>query len=243
MKRSTLLVVGCAFASVLLFAACGGGGTETSSSISKSVKLKDFPENATLGKLPGIFCQYLQMDSVIRASYNPEYNELKEKSKKAMKAGNEKDWNKYEAKIDELLEKEKADKKKNEEDMLSAIGKEKENLIGKKIPFEVEEGAWFEMTDLVVSDITEKGNLMVKGTFKLAVDEKKLRTIFGGKYTINGDCLDSNGNTICPSGYVYESFTGDKTLGSTETYETEIPMPFSISKAMLNFDKIRFKKR
>ena len=118
-----------------------------------------------------------------------------------------------------------------------------DNLIGKKIPFEVEEGAWFEMTDLVVSDITEKGNLMVKGTFKLAVDEKKLRTIFGGKYTINGDCLDSNGNTICPSGYVYESFTGDKTLGSTETYETEIPMPFSISKAMLNFDKIWFKKR
>ena len=243
MKRSTLFVAGCAIAAVLLFAACGGGGTETSSSTSKSVKLKEFPENVTLGKLPGIFCQYLQMDSVIRASYNPEYDELKEKSRKAMKAGNEKEWNKYEAKIDDLLEKENADKKKNEEDMLSAIGKEKENLIGRKIPYEVEEGAWFEMTDLFISDVTEKGNLMVTGSFKLAVDEKKLRTIFGGKYTINGECLDSQGNKICPSGYVYESFKGDKSLGSTETFVMEIPMPFSISKAMLNFDKIWFKKR
>ena len=238
MKRSTLFVAGCAIASILFFASCGGG-SDTSSEI-WSVKLKDFPENATLGKLPGIFCHYLQMDSVIRAGYNPEYEELKEKSKKAMKAGSEKDWNKYEAKIDELLEKEKADKKRNKEEMLSAIEKEKENLIGRKIPFEVEEGAWFEIADLYISDITEEGNLKVTGTIKVATE--KATVWLGNKYSINGNCLDSKGNVICPSGYVYESFTGDKSIGSTETYVTEVPMPFSISKAMLDFDKMTFKK-
>jgi ABC-type antimicrobial peptide transport system permease subunit len=177
MKRSILLIAGCAIASILLFAACGGGGTASFSSI----KVKDFPENEVFGKVPVIFRQTWIKDSIIQEIYQAERDRIREKSN-------------YDELDDKLTKDRKLAEQKVGEELETVIENEKAKLIGKKVPFELEEGAWYEITDLYVSDLVPDG-IRLTGSFKV-VDETQARKSFDKYYypMIYFVYLDSKGN-------------------------------------------------
>ena len=178
-KRNLFVTMFCAgvFATALLLTSCGGGGTASFSSI----KVKDFPENEVFGKVPVIYRQTWIKDSIIGEIYQAERDRIREKSN-------------YDELDDKLTKDKKLAEQKVGEELETVIENEKAKLIGKKVPFEMEEGAWYEITDLYVSDLFSDG-IRLTGSFKV-VDETQARKSFDKYYypTINFVYLDSKGN-------------------------------------------------
>lgn len=229
MKRSLLFVAGCAMACVLLFAACGGGGTSSSSS---SVKIKDYPENAIFGKIPGIICQFYEKDSIFDSQYDKEREKIEEK---AYKTKSESEIMKLYEESEKLRDERDAKVEKAREEKNAAIEQEKAALIGKSIPFEMEDGAWYEITDLVITDVNSDGTALITGTFKV-INEDRVKRAFFSYPSIYCSCLDSQGNEICQYCNSNTVEKGDENL----VFKTGFSLFRDSGKAFLDFAKVRF---
>ena len=229
MKRSTLLVAGCAIASILLFAACGDGGTSSSSS---SVKIKDYPENVIFGKIPGIICQFYEKDSIYDSQYDMERQKIEEK---VYKTKSQDDILKLYEEDEKLRDERDAKLNQAREEKSAAIEKEKAALIGKSIPFEMEEGTWYEITDLVITDVNSDGTALITGTFKV-INEDRVKRAFFSYPSIYCSCLDSQGNEICDYCNSNTVEKGDENL----VFKTGFSLFRDSGKAFLDFAKVRF---
>lgn len=227
MKRSILLIAGCAIASVLLFAACGGGGNSK-----PSLNVKSFPENEILGNAPNILFQFCQKDSIISNYYD---NELREIRNKAEKVESQTELKKLYEKYDLLEAEEEAELDKLWDEKEAAIEKEKAKLIGKKIPFEIEEGTWYEITDLTVDNF-EKGYVSIIGTIKVIDEEQVNKPNMYYYPVISFSCLDSQGNEV------YKSCNRNQLSKREENlvFNSGFDLRHDTGRAFLDFAKIRF---
>ena len=158
--------------SVMILASCGGGSAG-----------KKLANNEFLGNLPNLMYQKAFTDSVNKAKYNAEMKKLD--GKKAS------DWEKG-AKISK-----KYKARDNEDDAKyeAEIEKIKQTLIGKNIPFEVEEGTGYEILSCKISDV-KTDRIYVEFEAKVTDVNK----VFPSKYSksLSGTPLsiDKNGKQI-----------------------------------------------
>ncbi len=119
-----------AVAIIATMASCGGG----------SGSGKKLAKNDVLGDMPNVVYQHFQVDSIIDADEKEAYKGIKSEKDfgKAMK---------IKAKFDEREEKEDAQFKAN-------IEKIKAELVGKDIPYEVENNVGYEIMSCKVSTST-----------------------------------------------------------------------------------------
>ena len=227
MKRSTLLVAGCAIASILLFAACGGGGTSK-----PSLNVKSYPENEVLGNAPNILFQFCQKDSIISNYYD---NELREIRDEAEKVESESKLKKLYEKYDLLDAEEEAELDKLWDEKEAAIEKEKAKLIGKEIPFEIEEGTWYDITDLTITNF-EKGYVSIVGTIKVKDEEQVNKPNMYYYPIIPFICLDSQGNEIYKNCNSNQNSKRDENL----VFKSGFDLRHDTGRAFLDFAKIRF---
>lgn len=225
---ATLFCVGI-FATSLILTSCGGGGTSSSSS---SVKIKDYPENEIFGKIPGILCQYFEKDSIFESQYDKEREKIEEK---AYKAKNQDEILKLYEESEKLSDERDNKVEKAREEKSAAIEKEKAALIGKSIPFEMEEGTWYEITNLVITDVNSDGTALITGTFKV-INEERVKKAFFSYPSIYCSCLDSQGNVICEYCNSNTVEKGDANL----VFKTGFSLFRDSGKAFLDFAKVRF---
>ena len=223
-KRNLFATMFCAgiFATALLLTSCGGGGTASFSSI----KVKDFPENEVFGKVPVIYRQTWIKDSIIGEIYQAERDRIREKSN-------------YDELDDKLTKDRKLAEQKVGEELETVIENEKAKLIGKKVPFEIEEGAWYEITDLYVSDLFTDG-IRLTGSFKV-VDETQAKKSFDKYYypMIYFVYLDSKGNESSDLGVDL----GYRKADDTNFIITLTRYTPDHCRTLLDFSKIKFVKK
>lgn len=84
----------------------------------------------------------------------------------------------------------------------------------------MEDGLWYEVTDLEISDISNYGSPTIACTFKL-IDESLSKKIFRD-YHVDFELLDSKGNVLDKQGSGYQRLNGDRSVGSIESFETRL---------------------
>jgi len=110
-------------------------------------------------------------------------------------------------------------------------------LIGKNIPYEVEDGAPFEITSCKIVKLFENGGLHYEIELKIT-DAKVIKTNWSNEYWIYCDYIDKDGNKFDGSGCGVIMSKQEKVDGATFTHQE--PMSFSSPENYVNFAKIRF---
>jgi len=201
--------------SAMMMISCGGG--------SGSVSSKKLAGNEVFGDLPNLVYQKHFSDSVLKVEQKAELGKLNPKSKS--------DWEKG-SKIKEKFEtREREEKAKYE----AEIEKIKQQLVGKEIPFEVEEGAGFEITSCKISDVSRYGTVSIDCEAKITDVATVKFSPFSTVLKLEMLAIDKNGNQIIKDDMCHVSFPkvengaiGKKTAG------------FYISKEFADFAKVKF---
>ena len=236
-KRNFFATMFCAgvFATALLLTSCGGG----EGGGKNNVKIEKFPKNEILGNMVNIVNEHYVLDSINKA----EFKELKNK----YDVKNEKEYEKYKEQYTKLTEK----KEELNADYLSAVEAEKVNLIGKSIPFEMEDDLGYEVTELKIVDVSKYGGFKMSVTAKLTDPNKE---ILVGSSRVNLYChlqfIDKNGNIIKNGdeniGHVFEVSLPDKNPGAVGTAESLEDIGWHsgrFAKNFANLSKVRFVKK
>jgi hypothetical protein len=205
-------------AMVAMMASCGGSGSSG----------KKLASNEFLGDLPNLVYQKGYSDSVLNANEKAEMDKL-DGSKKS-------DWEKA-AKIDDKydIKKEEADKKFEAE-----VEKIKPSLVGKDIPFEVEEGIGYEITSCKVSKV-EGSTVYVD--FEVKVTDFKVANIerYGNKLILKWHEIDKEGKLMGSEyGHVYYLELDKKEDGATGKTTQFISISSKEAEKYVNFAKIKF---
>jgi hypothetical protein len=200
--------------SVVMMASCGGG----------SGSGKKLASNEFLGDLPNLVYQYHFADSLIKAERKAERAKLNSKSDAAK-------WDKIKEKLD-------AREKEEKEKLKVAIGKIKPTLIGKDIPFEVEEGAGYKISSCKISDLYETGDAKIEFYVEITDVSKAIPSRYTTKFIGGMENIDRNGNKIGTNGS-FNVEMSSRENGVTAKGETSI---HHISAQHVDFAKIKFKK-
>jgi len=211
----TLAIVGL---SVMMLVSCGNG----SSSV---VSGKKIATNEFLGDLPNLVYQKHFTDSIRISKRSAE----RKKFEGGSKSDREK-WEKVKAKYDAL---EKEDNAKFE----AELEKIKPTLMGRDIPFEVEEGTGYDILSCKIVGVSGNG---VTVEFEVKITDVKvcgppLNNMFTTTISIwtSMQQLDKNGNQIGSDGSVYVDMPGKENgiIGKGE---------YHISAQHADFAKLRF---
>ena len=181
MKKNMCFIVGCAMAVLLLFGACGQNGTPE-----LKLESKEYPKNEIFGNLFGIKYQQYRNDSIIKAWYSDRIDELE-----AEMIGKEVEQTRQQ--YDNLKKKRDEDLNKQYEKSAALFKIENELILGKKIPFEMEEGLGYAVAYLRVNDISDEGYV----NLYCAISVLDSTLTENNRYPIlNCELLDSKGNVI-----------------------------------------------
>lgn len=244
-KKKVFAALFCAgiFATSLILASCGGGG-DSETKTKNEVKFQKSPKNEILGDLVNISGEY----SAKWKTSEDEYEEARQKNMEKYADNSDKREQNY-VKIS-------ADHKERGKQIVAeanaALEKEMAGLIGKDIPFEVEDGLGFEVVECKISEkITKHASSCNRTTLTFyykvkPVDAKiieKLDSMRSGLYK----CLDANGNVLLDSkgneigtNVLGISYNEKKQLKNGETIEKE--GWFVLEPCFANFAKIKFVK-
>ena len=243
-KKKVFATLFCAgiFATSLILASCGGGG-DSETKTKNEVKFQKSPKNEILGDLVNISGEY----SAKWKTSEDEYEEARQKNMEKYADNSDKREQNY-VKIS-------ADHKERGKQIVAeanaALEKEMAGLIGKDIPFEVEDGLGFEVAECKISGITKHATSCNRTTLTFnykvkPVDAKiieELDSMRSGLYK----CLDANENVLLDSkGNEIEtnvlgiSYDEKKQLKNGETIEKE--GWFVLEPCFANFAKIKFVK-
>ena len=243
-KKKVFATLFCAgiFATSLILASCGGGG-DSETKTKNEVKFQKSPKNEILGDLVNISCEYAAKWNASEA----EYEDARQKNKEKYADNSDKREENY--KKISASHKERA--KQIVADANAALEKEMAGLIGKDIPFELEDGLGFEVVECKISKITKHATSCNRTTLTFNYKVKpvdaniieKLDSMRSGLYK----CLDANGNVLLDSkGNEVEtnvlgiSYNEKKQLKNGETIEKE--GWFVLEPCFANFAKIKFVK-
>jgi hypothetical protein len=221
------------FATALLLTSCGGG----EGGGKNNVKIEKFPKNEILGNMVNIVNEHYVLDSIS----DLEIKELKNK----YDVKNEKEYEKYKNEYIKLTEK----AEKLNADYYSAVEAEKVNLIGKSIPFEMEDDFGYEVTECKIVDVNKYGGFKMSINVKLTDPDKAL----AGSRRPNFNCylqyLDKNGNIIQNRdeyiGHLFEVSLPDKNVGTEGTATSWEDIGWHsgrYAKNFANLAKVRFVK-
>ena len=237
-KRNLFAMMFCSgvFATALLLSSCGSGEGEGEN----NVKIEKFPKNEILGNMVNIVNEHFVLDSTNKA----QIKELK--ANVDVKKKDKKEYEKYKEKYIEF----KGKKEKLEADFQSAVESEKVNLIGKSIPFEMEDDLGYEVTECKIVDVNKRGGFMISVTAKLT-DPDKAPLV--GSSPVNLYChfqyIDKDGNNIKIKdkniGNVFEVSLPDKnagTVGTATSLEDIGRHGGRCAKCFANLSKVRFVK-
>lgn len=223
MKKNTLLFIATLLAASF-FVACGGGG-ETSSASSGSAK--KLAKNEILGDMPNaVYQHYLVMEAI-------------DADKKANKidVNSEKDLEKQK----KLNEKYKALKKEEEGKFKAVVEKIKAELVGKEVPFELEEGIGYEVTSCKITNVEGK---TVHVAFEVKITDLQTAHLTATRIPdlIVSSCeLDKTGAQIGNNnGYHIE--LSERAVGATGKASSSIIMNLGNAEQYVDFAKILFKK-
>ena len=243
-KKKVFATLFCAsiFATSLILASCGGGG-DSETKTKNEVKFQKSPKNEILGDLVNISCEYT-------AKWNAsetEYEDARQKNKEKYADNSDKREQNYQ----KISASHKERGKQIIDEANAALEKEMAGLIGKDIPFEVEDGLGFEVVECKISKITKHATSCNRTTLTFnykvkPVDAKiieKLDSMRSGLYK----CLDANENVLLDSkGNEIEtnvlgiSYDEKKQLKNGETIQKE--GWFVLEPCFANFAKIKFVK-
>jgi hypothetical protein len=198
----------------MLMAACGGGGKSGG----------NLPTNDVLGNLPNIKYEKHCADSIRNSEEETAYNDVKDFEQMA--------------KVKEKFKKQ-ADEAKAK--FAEAIQKEKANLVGKAIPFEMEQGAGYEISNLVIKNVESDGSISAECQVKIT-DVAVCTTTRKPELVISFQNCGKDGNPVGGQGMAYVPVSG-KENGATGTYSNFI-IQFSGKDAAkyVDFAKVKFLK-
>lgn len=224
MKNKTFITLstGMVLGIVLLFTACGGGSGSSSSA-------KKLPTHEVFGDILDIANRYHYTDSVREAECVAKIEKLKLKGLSESSV----------QKITALRAQRKQDEKNSKAELEEAIAKEKSNVIGKKVPFEVEEGLGYEVTDFTVVDVEKDGDVSAK--CQLKITDAKAADIIGGKLFIEFDFFDKDGNSMGKKGAAYVKLP-EAADGATASQGILFNTSSNRAKKYVNFAKVKFLK-
>jgi len=212
--------------SAMILVSCGGG----------SGSGKKLATNEFLGDMPNLIYQKAYNDSIRKAEEKTEEKKLEKEyaSKKLDESAYKKGM--------ELYQKFETRKKEEDAKFKAEIEKIKPQLVGKEIPFEMEEGCGYEVSGLKISDLSNAG---VKVEFEVTItDEKAVKIYQWGTLSFYFQVLDKEENPIGKSYYgevrhttiIMSQKNGVTAKGSFYLIDKKD------AKEMVNFAKIKFVK-
>jgi hypothetical protein len=208
-----------AVAIIATLASCGGGSGSGSSSSGKKLAANEF-----LGDFPNLVYQKHYSDSIWAT----------ERGAALEKAGDN------EKKYDKVKETYKAKEKEADAKYAAEVEKMKPSLIGKDIPFEVEEGTGYEIVSCKISDV-EGSRVVIDFELKIT-DPKAAYFQYQGmfdksnpKLITSWNYIDKNGNNMISGHADYIEMT-EKAIGATGNSKDYM----DISPEFVDFAKIKF---
>ena len=212
-----MLIVACG----MFIESCGGGSGNVG---------KDIGKNEYLGNLPNLVYQH----NLINDNRNAEKDAKLEK----LNTGSKSDYEKAVKIAKKFDVRQEEDRKKFE----AEVEKIKTELMGKDIPYEVEEGLGYEVLSCKIVNVDDR--VAVCTEFELKITDAKLAKIKGygepDVYVVVQE-IDKDGNQISDDGGLYVKLSG-KTDGSTGKRENYIYVSWKNAEQMVNFAKIKFVK-
>jgi len=200
----------------MFIASCGGGSSG-----------KKLASNDVLGDLPNLLYQRDVTDSIRKAEERAALEKLNPNKKG--------DWDKA-AKIDAKFD---ARREKEEAAFEAEVAKLKSVLVGKAIPFEMEEGLPYEITSCKIVEVNDGGTLNYEFELKV-LDAKavKAKTNWSNEYYVIGKYLDKDGNEFDgnSSGVKIPKAEDGETFTHVEWFSMPSPAKYA------NFAKIKFVK-
>jgi hypothetical protein len=201
----------------MFFASCGGGSGSSSG--------KKLASNEVFGDLPNAVYQRQYANTVAEKHKNVERDKLDGNNK-----GDQAKWKKIQEKYKKSLD-------ENEAKLAAEVEKIKPTLIGKEIPYEVEEGAPYEITSCKIVEVGQHGYVDYELVLKIT-DAKAIKTNWNDEYYVNSDYVDKAGNRF--SGGSNGVKISKKENGATCTHKGRIL--FDNAERYVDFAKIKFLK-
>jgi hypothetical protein len=210
--------------SAVIMVSCGGGNGSSNAG-------KKLASNEFLGDLPNVVSQWVYKDSVLNAQKYAEREAFKEKN-----AGTKDKSVGQKAK--EMEEKHAAQYKEAKAQFQAEVEKLKPALVGKTLPFEVEEGCGYEVSGLKICDLDESA----KVEFEVKItDEKAIKVYQWGTLDFIFQVLDKDGNIIGKDNTRHTTITMSQKNGETAK-GTFYLVDKADAKEIVNFAKIKFVK-
>lgn len=206
-----------------MFASCGGvNSSEGDKSTGKLSK------NDILGNMPSLVYNKNVQDSIIKAKYKAQMDKLTEYSEKTMK------------KAGEISEKQKVELEEVKTKFQEDITKEKVTIVGNTVPYEVAEGAGYEVTRFVITDIQENGQVVCEFQVRITDFANASTTGFSNpKLIVTWMELDKSGNQIGANNAAYIDVSS-KDNGASGTYKSFITINKKEAFQYVDFAKISF---
>ncbi len=198
----------------MLVASCGNSGGSG----------KKLATNEVLGDLPNLVYQHNYQDSVFKAKADEEQKGLKF-DESGLKAAMEIE-KKYDTKREEANTKFAAD-----------VEKLNSSLAGKAIPYEMEAGLPYEITNCKIVDLDKNGNAHYEIELKIT-DAKAIKPNWNNEYYVIANSLDKDGNEIEGAGVGCTFVIPKAEDGATFTGKSWIG--FSKPEKYVNFAKFKF---
>ena len=166
--------------SAMILASCGGG----------SGSGKKLATNELLGDLPNLVYQKAINDSIRDAKQHAEREKFKEDNSKNFDKSVGMKWKKMEEEFD-------AEQKAANDEVSAEAEKIKPSLVNKALPFEVEEGCGYEVSDLKIIDVDGNWYPSAKVEFEVKItDEKAVKIYQWGTLDFGFHLLDKDGNLL-----------------------------------------------
>lgn len=222
MKNIKLIfsVVSLAVLFAFFLTSCKGDGEASSS--------KGLNKNEVIGNIPSIIYQFQQKDSVLDAKSQADFDKIKEKAD--------------EKKIKVLYEKYQKQKEALAQEKESIIEKEKSVLVGKQIPYEMEEALGFEVTNFVIKDIDKDGQ--IEAEFEVKLTNPSIAQLMGYSTTelVVSTVYVNKSDEVFGSPSAFYVPLDSKEIGATGTYKSYIHIRSRDAKDFVEFAKLRFVK-
>ena len=219
MKRLIRLMAA-AFICGLMFVNCGGSGGSGGG--------KELDKNEFLGNMPNLIYQQSLIDSIRNAERNEKMSKLDGNSKSDLE------------KASKIAEKFSTREEKERKAFEAKLEEAKAELLGKDIPYEVENGTGCEITSCKIIGIDGNG-VNVKVEVKITDAKSANINRYGEFIDFTKQDMDKDGNPISGVGLCRFDLSG-KTDGATGKKSTYISIYGDNIEQYVNFAKLKFIK-
>ena len=206
----------------MFLASCGGGSGSSGGKLAS---------NPFLGDLPNLFYQKQVSDSIRDAEEKAAFDKLDWKKKS--------DWEKGE----KLKQKFKAQSEEADKKFAAELEKLKTTLVGKDVPFEMEEGLGYEVTSFKVTEVGSYGSVKTELEIKITNPAEAALLRYANALSVKLQEIDKDGNDIGSYPHDFNINLSGKTEGATGNYTYySISVNGRDAKQSVNFAKIKFIK-